>query len=125
MDKHYNPRKLVRRSAKLTVFYIFLLLAFLATGCAEQEKEQEKTVAENSREMTIPVEGMSCNSCVANVKSTLKPMEGIQGVTVSLEHRNATIAYEPEKVSPEQVQQAINNLGYRAGEPVIKETEKQ
>ena len=125
MDIHYNPRKLVWRGAKLTVFFLFLLLALLITGCAEQEKEQEKTVAENVREMTIPVEGMSCNSCVANVKSSLKPMEGIQGVRVSLEQRNATIAYEPEKVSPEQVQQAINNLGYRAGEPVIKETEKQ
>ena len=121
MGNYRNHRYEVRRTMKQASPFTFLLLVFLLFACSEQER----SAAENVKEITIPVEGMSCNSCVANVKSSLKPMEGIHGVTVSLEQRNATIAYEPEKVTPEQVQQAINNLGYRAGEPIIKETEKQ
>ena len=102
-------------------FLWFLLASFLAVGCSRPESEQQELTAENAKEMTIAVEGMSCNSCVANVKSTLKPMEGVEKVTVSLIDRNATITYNPEKVTPVQVQKAINDLGYKAGEPVTNE----
>ena len=123
MGKQNNYSYAGRSGLNLTVFISFLLAVFLITGCAEQEKEQ--TSAENTKEMTIPVEGMSCNSCVANIKRTLKPVEGIEKVSVSLEHRNATIGYDPEQVTAEQVQQAINDLGYKAGEPITKKEEKQ
>ena len=99
-------------------FLVFLAISFLAVSCSEQEAGKQELTAENTKEMTIPVEGMSCNSCVASVKSTLKPMEGVEKVAVSLVDRNATIIYNPEKVTPEQVRKAINDIGYKAGEPV-------
>lgn len=102
-------------------FLVFLIASFLAVGCSEQEAGQQELTTGNTRQMTIPVEGMSCNSCVANVKSTLNPMEGVEKVAVSLVERNATITYDPEKVTPEQIQKAINNLGYKAGEPATNE----
>ena len=108
--------------SKLHSFLAFLFAALLTVGgCTEQEKEQQELAAGQAREMTVPVEGMSCGSCVANVKQNLKPMEGVQQVSVSLEERTATLTYDPEKVTPAQVQQAINALGYKAGEPVVKE----
>lgn len=105
----------------LVFFLVFLAASFLAVGCSKQEAGQQELAAGNTKEVTIPVEGMSCNSCVASVKSSLKPMEGVEKVAVSLVDRNATISYDPEKITPEQVQKAINDLGYKAGEPVTSE----
>ena len=102
-------------------FLVFLAASFLVTACSQQEEGQNEAAAANTTEMTIPVEGMSCNSCVASVKSTLKPMEGVEKVAVSLADRNTTITYDPQKITPEQVQKAINDMGYKAGEPVTKE----
>lgn len=121
MDKKKHPVSSASLHRSLVAFLAFLLTSFLAVGCSEQEKGQQAVAAGNAREMTIPVEGMSCNSCVASVKSTLKPMEGVERVAVSLADREATITYDPEKVTPEQVRKAINDLGYKAGEPVTNE----
>tara|TARA_R110002094_G_scaffold119921_1_gene114955 strand:- start:69 stop:464 length:396 start_codon:yes stop_codon:yes gene_type:complete len=67
--------------------------------------------------VVVPIEGMSCSACVARVKSTLKKIDGVGDVHVSLEHREAEIRYDPVKVSPETLAQAIKELGYTAGLP--------
>ena len=102
----------------LVFFLVFLAVSLFAISCSEQEGGQQEPAAANTTEMTIPVEGMSCNSCVASVKSTLKPMDGVEKVAVSLVDRNATITYDPEEITPEQVQKAINDIGYKAGKPI-------
>jgi len=65
--------------------------------------------------VVVPIEGMSCSACVARVKSTLKEIDGVGDAHVSLEHRAAEIRYDPAKVSPTKLTQAINDLGYQAG----------
>lgn len=67
--------------------------------------------------VTIPVEGMSCASCAASIKKTLKSLEGVIDAEVSLEHRRVRVEYVKEKVLPRQMVAAINELGYKAGEP--------
>jgi copper chaperone CopZ len=121
MNKEKYSTYLSRHLSVFIFFLVFLTASFLAVGCSQQESEQQELAAGNTKEMTLPVEGMSCNSCVASVKSTLKPMEGVEKVAVSLVDRNATITYNPEKITPAQIQKAINELGYKAGEPVVAE----
>lgn len=72
--------------------------------------------------VTIPIEGMACMLCVGRVKKTLKSLEGVLEVAVSLEHRNAHIRYLPTQVSPEHLVKTINSLGYTAGTPVVGST---
>ena len=64
---------------------------------------------------TLPIQGMSCGSCASNVKRTLKGLDGVSTVEVSLEQRNATVAYDPKKVQPAQIQAAVTKAGYKAG----------
>ena len=71
--------------------------------------------------VSLPIDGMSCSSCVASVKRAVSSIDGVTGVEVSLEHRQANVHYVPEKVSPQQIVGAINKLGYKAGEPKIEE----
>ncbi len=71
---------------------------------------------------TIPIEGMACMLCVGRVKKTLKAIDGVQEVTVSLEHRHAHLRYRETTVSPERLAAAINDLGYTAGTPTVEHT---
>lgn len=75
-----------------------------------------------TRIVTIPVEGMVCASCTANVKKALKSIDGVTEVEVSLESRAARVRYVEGRTSPEQLVAAINRLGYRAGTPRAEET---
>ncbi len=65
----------------------------------------------------IPVEGMSCGSCAATVKRTLKAISGVTEAEVSLEQRGVKVRYLESKVAPEQMAAAINQAGYKAGTP--------
>ena len=84
------------------------------------EENEQNLSAQNLIKTTIPIEGMSCNACVANIKKELKSLEGLENVEVSLQHRNATVFYEEGTISPLQIQQAINEIGYKAGEPIVE-----
>ena len=61
---------------------------------------------------TLPVIGMACSACSANVERTLKGLDGVADASVSLLSRTATITYEPEQITLEQMKEAINALGY-------------
>jgi copper ion binding protein len=71
--------------------------------------------------VNIPVDGMACMSCAARVKRTLKAIDGVQKVEVSLERREAAVRFQTDKVSPERLKSAIDALGYKAGKPRITE----
>ena len=73
-----------------------------------------------TKTLTVPVEGMSCASCAASVRKTLKSIDGVAAVEVDLEHRRARVEYAAEKVTPQQVQAAVTELGYKAGEPSVE-----
>lgn len=109
-------------------FSVMFTLAVALGSCSSQPEGKDaggqELSAQNLSKTTIPVEGMSCNACVASVKKKLKSMDGIEKVEVSLEHRQVTLAYEAGEVTPAQVQQAINEIGYKAGEPVTEENQK-
>lgn len=61
---------------------------------------------------TIPVIGMACASCSANVERKLNSLEGIHSASVSLPGRSALVDYDPSKISLQQMKQAINGIGY-------------
>ena len=61
---------------------------------------------------TIPVIGMACASCSANVERRLNETEGVASASVSLPGRSALIDYDPEVVSLETLKSRINDIGY-------------
>ena len=61
---------------------------------------------------TIPVIGMACSVCAANVERKLNSLEGINSATVSLAGRTALIDYDPEKITLEDMKREISNAGY-------------
>lgn len=61
---------------------------------------------------TIPVIGMACSACSANVEKKLNELKGINTASVSLPGRSALVDYAPETISLEQMKAAINGIGY-------------
>lgn len=119
-----NDRMKENLFSRFALFCAVFVLAIALGSCSDQKEiknggEQEIS-AQNLTKTTMPVEGMTCNACVAGVKKKLRSMDGLNEVEVSLEHRQVTFAHDPAKVTPAQVQQAINEIGYKAGEPVTE-----
>lgn len=64
--------------------------------------------------VTLSVEGMTCASCSVAVRTALKRLDGVRDARVSVEEKRAVVDYEPSKVTPQQMVDAVNRLGYRA-----------
>ena len=61
---------------------------------------------------TIPVIGMACSVCSANVEKKLQSLKGINSASVSLASRTALVDYNPDIISLEDMKREINNAGY-------------
>lgn len=61
---------------------------------------------------TIPVIGMACSSCSANIEKKLNTLKGVNSASVSLPGRSALIDFDPQVISLEKMKAEINALGY-------------
>ncbi len=61
---------------------------------------------------TIPVIGMACSACSANVERKLNSLDGISSASVSLAGRTALVDYDPEKITLEDMKREISAIGY-------------
>jgi len=73
-----------------------------------------------SGSLRVGVSGMTCASCSARVERTLGRLEGVAEATVNLATEQATVVFDPARLSPIGVLDAIRDAGY---EPVVAETE--
>lgn len=112
----------MRRYILMTVVLVVAVLSVSFLVRTRRGHAQQSVSQAGTSVVTIPVEGMVCLACTARVKSTLKAINGVAAVEVSLEDRVARVKYVEGKVSREQLVSAINRLGYRAGTPRAGET---
>ena len=61
---------------------------------------------------TIPVIGMACSACSANIEKKLNSLNGITSASVSLPSRSALVDFNPNEVSLTDMKAAINTIGY-------------
>lgn len=60
----------------------------------------------------IPVIGMACSACSANIEKKLNSLNGITSASVSLPSRSALVDFNPDEVSLTDMKAAINAIGY-------------
>ena len=71
-------------------------------------KETDKKV----QQLYLPVEGMTCASCVAHVEGALKDVPGVSSVQVNLATEKAAVELDSQNVSPEAFIAAVDEAGY-------------
>lgn len=60
---------------------------------------------------TFNVEGMKCPHCKANVENAIKALTGVTNAEASVEAKNVTVEYDPTKVGPQQIKDAVDESG--------------
>lgn len=66
----------------------------------------------SSRQIVLPVTGMTCAMCVGNVERALKRAEGVQSANVNLATEQASVAYDASAVSPADLASRLERAGY-------------
>ena len=61
---------------------------------------------------TLKIGGMTCGGCVASVQRVLRGLDGVQRAEVSLASNEATVEYEPSRVTPDDLKVAVEDAGY-------------
>jgi len=69
--------------------------------------------ARHRETLTLPVEGMTCASCVARVEKTLKKVDGVEIANVNLATEAVAISYDPTKTSLDVLAKAVDGAGYK------------
>lgn len=62
--------------------------------------------------LDLPLQGMTCASCVARIEHGLRDIPGVADVSVHLATERATVTYDPEQVSMDDLVTAVHTLGY-------------
>lgn len=81
---------------------------------AVEKAGYEASEVSNSKEVTIPIAGMTCASCSKAVERALGKLDGIESANVNLATEKAAIKYNPDKIRLSEIKQAINKAGYQA-----------
>lgn len=60
----------------------------------------------------VPVVGMACAACAANIERRLRQLDGVRDASVSLPLRMAQIEYDDDAISLEEINREINEIGF-------------
>ena len=74
--------------------------------------QSEDTV---SKRMILPIQGMTCASCVAHVEKALKGIEGVGEANVNLATERASVTLTAEETNLSEMVVAVRDAGYDVG----------
>lgn len=63
--------------------------------------------------LTLPVEGMTCASCVVRVEKALKKVDGVREANVNLATEKVSLAFDPMKTDFNALTFAVEEAGYK------------
>jgi mercuric ion binding protein len=95
-----------------------LVVAHVTAGHARAEA----SVTAVHAAVSLHVEGMTCPSCKVAVRTALSKLAGVKDARVDVDRKSATVEYDPNRVTPQQMIDAVNRLGYQASLPANSES---
>src|SRR5665647_3025741 len=92
----------------------------LTETCELAEEEPQKSSPKAGlKEITLGVLGMTCSACALNIEKVLKKKEGVYSVAVNLELGRAKVSFEPSLISPKEIEDAIESIGYKVEKDTV------
>ena len=76
----------------------------------------DATALPGATEAILPIEGMTCASCVRRVEKGLEKVPGVTAANVNLATERATVTYDPAVADLATLHSAVERAGYRVGE---------
>ena len=65
------------------------------------------------KKLSLPVEGMTCASCVARVEKAISKVDGVKNVSVNLATEKATFEIDELKADIKQISSLVEDAGYK------------
>jgi P-type Cu+ transporter len=65
-----------------------------------------------TKQLNLPVTGMTCASCANRIERGLKKVGGVESAQVNLASEQATITFDPQQIQPPALIEAIQGSGY-------------
>jgi Cu+-exporting ATPase len=66
----------------------------------------------DTKQMTLPITGMTCANCVATVERNLKKLDGVENAVVNLSSERATVDYDAGKLALPDMIARVERAGY-------------
>jgi Cu+-exporting ATPase len=76
------------------------------------------------KKISLPVEGMTCASCVARVEKALSKVDGIEDVSVNFATEKVSLSFNPDKVNEKIISSAVEDAGYKIDVTPLQKTTK-
>ena len=77
----------------------------------------------NKKQIRLDIDGMSCAACAARIEKQLNKKEGVLSANVNLTTEKATIDFDPELITVDEMIDKIEKIGFSASE--ISETQNK
>ena len=63
--------------------------------------------------VTLPISGMSCANCAANIERSVKKLDGIEVASVNFAAENATVSFDPSQVDVQTLVGQVERAGFK------------
>jgi Cu+-exporting ATPase len=80
---------------------------------ADRATEEGRTMTAATRLLSLPIEGMTCASCVAHVEQALTELPGVSEIVVNLATNKAKLIYDPRIVGLPKIIVTVAGVGYQ------------
>lgn len=74
---------------------------------------REQVVSSQLETKTFKVSGITCMDCVTHIANSVKRLPGARKISGNLTQNTVKVGFDPDKVSVEQIIQAIETAGYK------------
>jgi Cu+-exporting ATPase len=65
-----------------------------------------------TKQLTLPITGMTCANCVATVERNLKKLDGVEAAVVNLSSERATVEFNPSLLGLDDIIARVERAGY-------------
>ena len=65
-----------------------------------------------SQTVVLDVQNMTCALCPITVKKSLEQVPGVASTEVDVDHKTATVKFDPDKTAPATLVKATTNAGF-------------
>ncbi len=74
--------------------------------------------------ISLPIEGMTCASCVTRVEKSITKIEGVTDVAVNLATEKATFNIDKSKTGIDEIKKVVEEAGYKINLSSLDEEQK-
>jgi Au+-exporting ATPase len=66
-------------------------------------------------QISLPIQGMTCASCVSTIEGAISKVNGVEAVTVNLATERASVKFTDGHVPVQEMVGAVSDVGYEVG----------